>query len=482
MKRTFITNLTLLIFLNLLVKPFWILGIDRTVQNIVGAEEYGFYFSLFNFSLLLNILLDVGITNFNNRNIAQNRQLLSKHFSNIVVLKFLLSIGYFVICLVAGYFIDYTFEHFKILLLLIFNQFLLSFILYLRSNLSALHLFRTDSLISVADRALMIILCSVLLWANPFNQPFRIEWFVYSQTISYFLTAILAFGRVGTKLEFLKLKIDINFFRVILKKSYPFALLTLLMSFYNRIDSVMLERLLPNGEEQAGIYAQSFRILDAASMFAFLFAGLLLPMFAKMIKDQKPVNQLVRFSFLLLIVPSVILSITCLFYRKEIMELLYNHHITASADIFGILILSFIFVSSSYIFGTLLTANGNLRAMNYMAATGMFLNISLNFLLIPKYFALGSAIASVITQGITAILQVIIVQKLFQFQITKRLIFVLIAFGIGTFLINGLTKNFISTWYLGILISVLGSFLWAIILNLLNPKTLYFIFKTRNME
>jgi O-antigen/teichoic acid export membrane protein len=52
------------------------------------------------------------------------------------------------------------------------------------------------------------------------------------------------------------------------------------MAFYNRIDGVMLERMLDNGQEQAGIYAQSFRILDAASMIAFLFSGLLLPMFS----------------------------------------------------------------------------------------------------------------------------------------------------------------------------------------------------------
>ena len=70
----------------------------------------------------------------------------------------------------------------------------------------------------------------------------------------------------------------------ILKKSYPYAILTLLMASYNRFDAILLERLLPNGSQQAGIYAQAFRILDAAAMFALLFAGLLLPMFSKMIK------------------------------------------------------------------------------------------------------------------------------------------------------------------------------------------------------
>ena len=72
MQRKFITNLALVLALNLLIKPFWILGIDRAVQNAVGTEQYGFYYSIFGFSFLLNILLDLGITNFNNKNISQN--------------------------------------------------------------------------------------------------------------------------------------------------------------------------------------------------------------------------------------------------------------------------------------------------------------------------------------------------------------------------------------------------------------------------
>ena len=89
MQKKFLTNLSLLLFLNLLIKPFWVFGIDRTVQNLVGVESFGFYYIVFNFSFLFNILLDLGITNFNNRNIAQNHHLLSKHFSGILLMKLL---------------------------------------------------------------------------------------------------------------------------------------------------------------------------------------------------------------------------------------------------------------------------------------------------------------------------------------------------------------------------------------------------------
>lgn len=482
MRKTFVTNLALLIFVNLLIKPFWIFGIDRTVQNVVGAESYGFYFALFNLSFLFNIVLDAGITNFNNRNIAQHSQLLTKHFSNIVVLKFALALLYLFITIGFALVLGYSTIQIKMLLFLTFNQFLLSLILYLRSNLSALHLFRTDSLISVLDRSLMIAICSVLLWGNVTQQPFRIEWFVYTQTAAYLLTAFITFLFVFSKLDFLRLRFDWHFFLVILKYSYPFALLALLMGFYTRVDSVMLERMLPDGQRQAGIYAQSFRILDAASMFAYLFAGLLLPMFSKMIKKQEPVNQLVRLAFLLLIIPAITISISAFFFRTQIIDLLYHDHVKESADIFGVLILGFIAISTSYIFGTLLTANGNLKQLNLMAGGGMVANIVLNFILIPRFGAFGSAVASLFTQGLTAFVQVVIAKRLFNLQLRPKFALAMLFFIAGVTGLNFIAIEYATNWLLALLAVGILSLDFAFIIKLLNLKDLFKILKETGGE
>ncbi|NLB25779.1 MAG: oligosaccharide flippase family protein, partial [Bacteroidales bacterium] len=407
MKRKFITNLILLVFLNLLIKPFWIFGIDRTVQNMVGDESYGLYFALFNFSMILNILLDIGITNYNNCNIAKHNFLLSKHLANIVGLKLILAVVYTVFSLTIAFIIGYSKIQFHILFFLILNQFMISLTLYLRSNISALHLFRTDSLLSVLDRFLMIIICSIFLFTNILKGKFDIRWFVYSQTIAYLLTVIITFIIVLHKSGRIKLQFHKKFILVFLRKSYPYALLILLMSLYNRIDSVMLERMLPEpiGKEQAGIYAQAFRLLDAVAMFGALVGGLLLPIFARMIKQKDPVGQMVKLSFSLLIVPAIIISVACALYNSEIMTLLYKSNTRQSSELLGVLMIGFIGIASSYIFGTLLTANGSMKALNIMALCGVILNLTLNLILIPEYQAYGSAFASVTTQLFTGISQ-----------------------------------------------------------------------------
>ncbi len=477
MKKKFITNLAFLLLLNILIKPFWIFGIDRTVQNIVGANEYGFYFTLFNFSLLFNIFLDFGITNFNNRNIARHNQLLSKHFSNIIGLKFILGLFYLVLVLLSSFIIDYSQRQIYFLLLLSFNQFLSSLILYMRSSISALHFFKIDSLISVLDRTIMIILCSILLFGHFTDIPFKIEWLIYSQTIAYFFTALVAFFVILSKSVNLSFKIDIKFLIVILRKSYPYALLILLMTSYTRIDTVMLERLLPDGDTQSGIYAHGYRILDAASQYAYLFAALLLPIFARMLKNKDNISHLVKLSFLLLVIPSVSLSVSSFFYSKDIIYALYESHIEVSAKVFSILILGFVPISISYIFGTLLTANGSLRALNFMALAGFLTNIILNCILIPKYQAYGAAIASLVTQVVTAIIQMILAVRILKFNVTRKFIFLTISYTFLIFISAYLINNYVENRMLGFSAIILFSIVLAGLFKLINIKFLYKIIK-----
>jgi O-antigen/teichoic acid export membrane protein len=477
MQKKFVTNLAFLLFLNLLVKPFYILGIDAEVQNQVGTAVYGNYFAILNFSFLLNILLDMGITNYNTRNIAQHSQMLNKHLSSILSLKFILGTLYISVTLLTGLLVGYGSDQMKLLLILGFNQALVSLILYLRSNLAGLLLFKQDSVISILDRSLLILFCSVLLWGNVTDQAFQIEWFVYAQTAAYAVTALAAFVLVLRKSKSFRLKFKIPFSMMILKQSFPFALLFLLMTFYSRIDSVMLERMLPDGKEQAGIYAQGFRLLDAANMIAYLFAALLLPIFSRMIKEKESVADLVVLSFKILFSGAFVVAVGCFIYSDQMMAMRYSESFIASGPVFGILMCCFVAISTTYIFGTLLTANGSLKALNLMAVAGIIINIVLNLVLIPKYAAYGSAVATLFTQFLTAIIQVIIAQYIFKFRVNYKLLLTITVFVAGVFLIGKFTENLHETWWINLCIMLAASAIWAFVTQLLSVKAMYRILK-----
>lgn len=478
MKKRFLTNLALLILLNLLIKPFWFFGIEVGVQNRVGEEMYGFYFSLFNFAFILNILLDLGINNFNNRAISREHGHLKDYLAAIIPLKLLLSLVYAGVVFAAGKIIGYSPEQFKMLWVLIANQFLSSFILYFRTNISGLQYFRTDSLLSVLDRSLMIIFTGLLLWGNIIKEPFKIEWFVYAQSLSYFLTLLTVASIVRYRSGSFLHRVSLKRSREILRMSYPFALLILLMSLFNRVDSVMLERLLENGKEEAGIYAQSFRIFDAASQFSLLFAALLLPMFSKMIKTGEDVNDLVRTALPLLMVAGISLAISCNFYRDSIISMMYLDPASHSSRIFGILMVGFLFVSTSYIYGSLLTANNNLRQLNMVAGITVVLNVALNLILIPRYQAVGAAISSLASQGFYAIAQLILTRKIMKISMNGDIMLKLTGFLLLNVIMGYLTL-LIPGWIPGFLLLLFSCLASALLLGLIRPGELLSIIKEK---
>jgi len=446
MKQKFVSNISLLLLLNMLIKPYWVLGIDRQVQNIVGANEYGIYFALFNFSLLFSILLDFGLTNYNQRTIAQNKHLLKEYFGGLLGLKLLLSLVYIVVLVLSAFVMGYNEYRFKVLLLLAFNQFLLSFIMFIRSNISALQLFKTDSLLSVCDKSLMIIFCSILIFTN--IMELTIFSFILCQTLAYIITLLiglfLMLGQAGVVMPSFKSTFLIKSIR----ETFPYALLILTMTFYYRIDGVMLDKLLPNGAEAAGIYAQSYRLLDAGSMFGLLFAGLLLPMFAYQLKQNESIKELLHVSFSMLMLPVFALCFFVIAFAPEICDMLYKEQPEETAATLKILMVSFLFISASYIYGTLLTANANMKELNILALVGMFLNAVLNFILIPHYGGIGAAWASMVTLFLITAAQLILSKWIFKIiinwqYVARFVVYVLLLaitlwfmkyFGVSTFI------------------------------------------------
>ena len=472
MNREFLINILFLISINLLVKPFFLFGIDRTVQNTVGAETYGIYFALLSLTYLFAIINDMGIQNFNNRTIAQQPELLKQYFPAVLMMKFLLGVGYFLVVFITAWLWGYERLHWHLLFMLALNMLIYQYTAYLRSNISGLGMYRTDSVISSLDKLFMIGICSVLLWGNVIEGEFQIEWFVYAQTFSFALTALIAFLFLKKHLIQLQFNFKPAFLFFLIKKTMPYALVIFLMTIYTRIDAIMVERLLPDGQKESGIYGAAYRLLDAANMIGFMFAGLLLPMFAKLLKEEKEaIIPLVRMSALMIFSGAITASVCIYFFRNEIGFLLYTEATPYWGEVIGTIMLSFVAGSGGYIMGTLLTANGNLRKMNWILFSCVLLNIFFNLLLIPKYKALGAAWTTVGTQSFSMIAQMLLAVHIFKwkidFQSLGRVVLFTAAIIVTTYLIYYQIEM---DWKVKFISSIILSICLAFLLKMLDIK------------
>lgn len=465
MQKKFLSSLLLLLFLNVLIKPLWIFGIDRSVQNRVGAEEYGLYAAIFSFTIIFNIILDLGLTHYNNQALARNPAEIARNFSRLTSLKVFLGIVYLAVALILGLLLNYTLESFSLLLILALSQMFASFLLFLRSHLAGLHLFRMDSIMSVTDKVLMIISCSLLLYTEWLPVPFNVWHFALAQLFSYVATAAIAFVLVFKKARIFVWRLNLKEFSANLKRSSPYALLILLMALYTRVDSVMLEQI--SGAFENGIYAQAFRLLDAVNQLGYLFAVLLLPIFSGMFERRENVRDLVKLSFSLIFVATTALALAGVFSAGGLMNALYTEHGDLASPVFGLLIISSIAFGSTYVFGTLLTARGDLRTLNQIAVGGFLLNIILNLILIPRYGAVGAATATLATQFLTAALQLYFSLRLMEISFSQSFWIRLAAFSIVsgglTWTIHYLNYNWLAIMMINIFVVLLISLLFRLL-------------------
>ena len=198
-----------------------------------------------------------------------------------------------------------------------------------------------------------------------------------------------------------KAEFNFNIQKIIslLKKSLPYAGIIALMTIFTRIDSVMILKLLPHGRIEAGIYAMSYRLLDAASIIGILLAGQLLPLFSSNLVNKARLQSIIKWTTLLVLLPAIIATLVSSIQGNNIMEWLYPSKFKASDGIiFSIIIWSIPGMILVNIFGTLLTAAGKVKRINQLALVACAINIFGNMLFISNFGLKGVAITTVITQ------------------------------------------------------------------------------------
>ncbi len=418
MQRIFARNIIFLILVNLIIKPLWIFGIDRNVQLHIGNEGYGLYFALFNFSMMFQILMDLGMLYYSTNKVSRQPKSIESYLPNILTAKFILTILYLVVVITIGYIVGYRGFALWLLFLLGILQAVNSVMLYLRSNVSALQYFTKDSLLSVVDRLFVILSCGILLITPALLPYLTINMFVLLQIAGMLITCFAAyFFTIGKQAP----QWNINLKRVIgiIRQSLPYAILVFFMSIYIRIDAIILELL--NGSYEVGEYAKAYRLMDIAnSISGVLFAAILLPMFGKMLQNKENVQPIVSLCLRLLISVAITAAVVVWYWGADIMQLLYHSEIEAEREqkILFALMIAYGFYSLNYIYGSLLTANRNIKQLTITAIIGVVVSVTGCIFVASKYGALGIAYICAATIAVVALLNVIVAHSKHQLRLS----------------------------------------------------------------
>ena len=444
MRAAFVKNLLWLQLLNWLVKPLWILWIEREIQLRMGDGWYGVYSLHFNLVLLFAVLLDAGLNSYVSREIAAHGRLL--HPKRMFFLRLGLGLVYVVLVLLVAR-VQNGIEA-EFLLFALINQILASVVLMLRSVLQGKQRFVSDSWLSVIDRLVALAICTWML------KSFTVAMFASEGGVLNFQVAQF-FGYatalvVGLVLVFWKGKGAMEGASdgaVASQKTLGdwgkevvwFGVMALAMSLFTRIDVQMIQRyagmVAQQGYEEIGLYAKGYRLLDAALIFSTLLSTQLLPLLSKRIAAGEDSRPIMDIGFRLVFMVSVGVASAAWFYGDFLMNWLYHgqkelgsvtkaggvevlHTMVYSPQIlqvsmiFKVLMLAFVPMSLVHVFGTYVTAAGQMRWLAQLALVCVVINVAFNYSEIPKVGALAAAVGCLLTQWVFALTCVVKTHRL----------------------------------------------------------------------
>jgi PST family polysaccharide transporter len=187
----------------------------------------------------------------------------------------------------------------------------------------------------------------------------------------------------------------------LLQQSWPLVLSGMTVMIYMRIDTVMLKVM--QGDAAAGIYAAATRISEIWYFIPLAIVSSVSPSIMRSKTDPKLYYERLRALFSVMVYTSVVIGSCIAFASHWIVARLYAGGYGAAGPVLAVHIWASIFVFLGVAQSPWSVSEDLLKLSLYRSIAGAVANIAINLFLIPRYSAMGAAIATVVSYAIAGI-------------------------------------------------------------------------------
>jgi O-antigen/teichoic acid export membrane protein len=335
----------------------------------------------------------------------------------------------------AGWLIGYRGNELYLLFVLCTVHGILQLIFFFRANFQAFQKFRFDAFASVLDRLLMLGIVLVLLVTK-----IDLEGYIFAYLASAAATLLVLFGLMLQMFGWMRPKWDAAAMRNLLRLSWPFALITILYSINDKVDQVLIERLIggEEGKRETGLYGAAYRWVDTVMMYLWTVLPIFFAKFAHHVNDEKALGRLLAFGQPIAALPMLFAGFFGLIYGDKLLfQFVHSsaEEILTMTICLRILFLAVIVNGIFAIYSTLLTSTNHERFVSRMIAISIVFNITLNCIFIPTYGAVAAACNTVLSFSFLSLSYVWYIHfKLpidFPYRMLLKLLGVTAAFGLA---------------------------------------------------
>lgn len=436
-------------------------------------EEYGTYSQITMVITMATTMVMMGLPNSLNYFLAkadtdaERRHFLSVYYSMSTVLSLL--VGVILVCItpiLVSYFNNSLIKNFIYFLALFpWTKIICS------SVENVLVVYRKTGFIAVYRIANSISLLGIIVLVQLMNWSFSVYMLLYLLVESVFalwvyLIAYRTSGSIGVSFDFRLIKTILTF-------SIPLGLASMVGTLNVELDKFVIGGMM--GTEKLAIYTNASKEMPV-TIIANSITAVLMPQMVCLMKDGKKTDAVKLWGNATVLSFTVIcfLSFTLFVFAPEVMTILYSEKYVSGSSVFRVY--SLLLMLRCTYFGMILNTNGHTKFIFYSSLGSLVLNLGLNYLFYYLFGFIGPAIASLISQFIVDILQLVWSAKLLKIRFTsifpwRRLAAVLLL-NIASAAIFTLLKVFIPLEnYVGsVLEAIILGFVWFIFSALLQMK------------
>jgi O-antigen/teichoic acid export membrane protein len=379
-----------------------------TVARILGAEQFGIYTAVFAYVSLFALLTDLGLTTVVTRKLAQDNGAGCRWLGAALMMRWPTSVLMYIMAVASALWL-YGWEE-RTGLIAISS---LTFVTVPLTTYSAI--FHAQVL---PHKPALVSLCSrVALLA-------AVQWLARSGgSVAGLVLLEVIFGSAANITTWLLSRplcrpvfsFDRSAFTQMLTEGIPLFLTSAFMMLYFRIDVFFLEYY--RNSSAIGVYAAAYRLTEAMPVFATALTASIFPVLCRQVHaaNEASLEKLVRISLKILLGAVLPLAVVLAFYNEVVVRILYGNRFDGSAPILAILACSQVRVFTNILMSTLLVARGKGSRLMVLTVIMLFLNIVLNFMVIPRHGVTGAAWTTLATElaGTVGCLAITSTAKLF---------------------------------------------------------------------
>jgi PST family polysaccharide transporter len=211
---------------------------------------------------------------------------------------------------------------------------------------------------------------------------------------------VIVYGMVGGSL--LKWRTNWQMSADLLKQGWPLLLSGLTIMIYMRIDTVMLKVM--QGDAAAGLYAAATRVSEVWYFIPTAIVSSVSPAIMRSKSNPHLYHERLRALFSTMVIISVIIGSFIALASRWIVDHLYAGAYSSAAPVLAVHIWASVFVFLGVAQSPWNVSEDLLKLSLYRTAAGAAANIVINLFLIPRYSAMGAAIATVVSYAIAGII------------------------------------------------------------------------------